>query len=189
MERIPTESRENIERANENSSEQLESIGKNLERKAESSKESPGEQIEKAREKAIESAISVEAGGSEKDSKRPRAPSQIKRKSTIDKSTSYKKTLRAVQSELPVGSRIFSKVIHNPVVEKVSDVAGNTVARPNAMLSGAVFAFILTLGVYILAKTLGYRLSGFETIGAFILGWVLGLIYDYARILVTGNKK
>ncbi|HRN90324.1 MAG TPA: hypothetical protein PK543_01410, partial [Candidatus Saccharibacteria bacterium] len=76
----------------------------------------------------------------------------------------------------------------NKTVEKVSDVVGSTVARPNAVLSGAVSAFILTLAVYIVAKTIGYRLSGFETIAAFIVGWTIGILYDYLRILITGKK-
>ena len=85
-------------------------------------------------------------------------------------------------------SRTFSRIIHNKTVEKVSDAAGNTIARPNAILSGAVLAFVLTLSVYLIAKNLGYPLSGFETIGAFAVGWVLGITYDFLKVMVTGRK-
>lgn len=85
-------------------------------------------------------------------------------------------------------ARAFSKVIHNKAVEKVSDVGAATVARPNAILSGAIFAFVLTLGVYLIAKHLGYPLSGFESIGAFILGWILGIVYDFLKVMITGRK-
>ena len=74
------------------------------------------------------------------------------------------------------------------MVEKASDTVGTTIARPNAILSGAVFAFIITLLTYTIAKKSGYVLSGFETIGSFILGWIIGIIYDYLRILITGKK-
>ena len=96
--------------------------------------------------------------------------------------------MQEVQSQMSAPSRTFSEVIHNKVVEKASKAIGSTVARPNALLSGAVFAFILTLGVYLVAKNLGYPLSGFETIAVFILGWALGITFDFVKVMVTGRK-
>ena len=96
--------------------------------------------------------------------------------------------MKEVRSQMSAPSRTFSKVIHNKTVEKVSDGVGATIARPNAILSGAIFAFVLTLGVYLLAKNLGYPLSGFETIAAFILGWMLGIAYDFLKVMITGRK-
>jgi hypothetical protein len=92
------------------------------------------------------------------------------------------------RAHMSAPSRAFSKVIHNKTVEQVSAAVGSTVARPNAILSGAVFAFLLTLAVYLIAKNLGYPLSGFETIGAFALGWILGILYDFFKVMITGRK-
>ena len=100
-----------------------------------------------------------------------------------------KKAMTEIQSEMSPASRTFSKVIHNPAVEKSSEVIGNTVARPNAILSGSAAAFILTAGIYLVAKHFGYSLSGTETIATFVLGWVIGLIYDYIRVLIFGKSK
>jgi len=94
-----------------------------------------------------------------------------------------------LQEELPPVQRGFSKLIHNPAVEKTSEVVGSTVARPNAILAGAVVAFFAVLIVYLTAKHYGYILSGFETIGAFIVGWVLGILYDFFRVMITGKKS
>lgn len=102
---------------------------------------------------------------------------------------SYEKTLKQVQSELSLNDRLFSKIIHIKTVERVGDLLGSTIARPHAMLSGAFFAFILTLLAYLTAKTIGYALSGFETIAAFILGWIIGIVYDYMYLLFTGRKS
>ena len=96
--------------------------------------------------------------------------------------------MKQLQSELKPSQRAFSKFIHNPVVEKTSDAVGSTVARPNAILAGAVTAFILVLAVYLIAKFYGYTLSGFETIGAFIVGWILGLLYDFFKVMITGKN-
>ena len=101
----------------------------------------------------------------------------------------FDKTMTAVQSQLSPSSRAFSKVIHNPAIEKASEVTGNTVARPNALLSGAVAAFVLTLAIYLIARFNGYPLSGAESIAAFALGWLCGLAFDFVRIMMLGRRN
>ena len=101
---------------------------------------------------------------------------------------SYNTTLEQVQRELPRNDRTLSKIIHNNFIEKISEIIGNTIARPNTILFGSLIAFTLTLITYITAKTFGYTLSGFETIASFIIGWVIGFIYDYLKIMITGKK-
>jgi hypothetical protein len=144
---------------------------------------------ERAREAALESAISVESGSKEKD--RASEPTTAKRRGPISKKqkdASFKRRMQEVQSHESTASKAFSKLIHNKVVEKTSDVVGSTVARPNAILAASVTAFVLTLAVYVMAKIIGYQLSGFETIAAFIIGWVIGILYDYLRVVITGKK-
>ncbi len=146
---------------------------------------------EKARVEALENAKSSEikkVDEKEKIEKR----SSSNRRGPINKKKrekSFKQTINLVQNELPPRSRTFSKIIHNKTIEKTSDIVGSTIARPNAILAGAFTAFILTLLTYIVAKTSGYALSGFEAIAAFIIGWIIGLLYDYFRILFTGGNK
>ena len=101
----------------------------------------------------------------------------------------FDKTMAAVQSQLSPSSRAFSKVIHNPAIEKASEVTGNTVARPNALLSGAIAAFVLTLAIYLIARFNGYPLSGAESIAAFALGWLCGLAFDFVRIMMLGRRN
>lgn len=162
------------------------------EKKAESGAEhlESGEKAaEKARVEALETAISVERGSAEKKTKAPgSAPRNRGGISKKAKTTSYKKHMKQMQAELPASERAFSKFIHAPFIEKTSEIVGSTIARPNAILSGAIVAFFLVLAVYLIAKNLGYVLSGFETIGAFVLGWVIGVLYDYFKVLVTGKK-
>jgi hypothetical protein len=169
------------------SEEQYEALDKKAEKSSEKI-ESGEKAAEKARVEALETAISVEKGSAEKEKKAPAAPRRRGGISKKEKNASYKKHMAQVQAELPPVQRAFSKVIHAPIVEKSSEFIGATIARPNAILSGAVVAFILVLAVYVIAKNLGYVLSGFETIGAFIIGWVIGILYDYFRIMITGKK-
>lgn len=169
--------------------EQLEKLAKSAENSVELSPRDAEALAERARVEALESAVSVEAGGKErKSSNEHKAPQGLGPVGKKQKEVSFKRQMKEVQAELSPASRTFSKVIHNKAVEKASDVVGSTVARPNAILAGSVSAFILTLVVYVIAKNIGYRLSGFETIGAFIVGWVIGVIYDYLRLIITGKK-
>ena len=113
---------------------------------------------EKARLEALETAVSVESKSVEKETNK----SPTTRRGQINKKQrekSFKQTMVQVQKELPASNRVFSKVIHNNIVEKTSDVIGNTVARPNAVFAGAFVAFILTILTYTVAKTMGYPLS------------------------------
>lgn len=104
------------------------------------------------------------------------------------KKENFDRTMSEIRPQMKPASRAFSSVIHNPVVENVSGVVGSTIARPNAILAGAVFAFVLTLAVYLIGHYFGYPLSGFESIGSFILGWVIGIVYDFLRVMITGKK-
>ena len=176
------------------SPEQLESYLRaeaSVERAAEKSKVENGEKTElESRKEALKEAISVERGSAEKK-KGKEAAATRRRHGVVSKkerNTSYKHHMKQLQKELPPAQRAFSKVIHNPVVEKTSEVVGSTIARPNAILSGAFVAFVLVLGVYLVSKYYGYTLSGFESIGAFIVGWVLGLLYDFFKVMITGKK-
>lgn len=171
------------------SAEHYENAEKNIENKGERI-ESGEKAAEKAAIEARELALSVEAGSAEKKTKASDNPTPRRRGgiSKKEKTVAYKKHMKQLQAELPVPERAFSKIIHSPVVEKTSEFIGGTVARPNAILSGAIVAFFLVLAVYLVAKNLGYVLSGFETIGAFIIGWVIGILYDYFKVLVTGKR-
>lgn len=155
----------------------------------ESSPESQAEAIEKARGDAKEALMSKEQGGAEKRGGGEPTSSGVRKITKKQKDNEYKKTLQSLQTQMSVPSRAFSKVIHNPVIEKTSDAVGSTLARPNAILAGSTAAFVTVAIVYFIAKHYGYTLSGFESIGTFILGWLFGIIIDYLRILIRGGSN
>lgn len=150
------------------------------------SKEEAERAIEKAREEANKEAISGrETSVGEKEKTRHEQTQPAPR----SRDESFTTTMKRAQSEMSGPSRAFSKVIHNKAVERTSEVIGSTVARPDAILSGSFFAALLVLGLYVLARYNGFSLSGFETIGAFILGWVIGLVFDFLRLMITGKRQ
>ena len=167
-------------------SEQLERY-QNLNTKQEKSEQYNSSVSENALDEALEIAKKSEDSlYDRKDHDNSKQNKQIINKKTLD--NSYIKTLTETQSELDSSSRVFSKIIHNKIIEKTSNLIGNTIARPNLILFGAIFSFVSTLFVYITAKKIGYVLSGFEPILSFIIGWIIGAIYDYFKLMITGKK-
>jgi len=182
----PEHNAEALRDAGEHHSERLKD---NREKAGERSKENAPNH-EQARTDALEQAISVEKKHLSKETAPRNAPATRRgaiRKQELD--ATYSRTMKQVQSELSAPSRAFSKVIHTKAVEKTSEALETTVARPNAILAGAIGAFVITLAIYLLAKHFGYRLSGSETIAGFIIGWVCGILFDYLRIMITGKRS
>ena len=170
----------------EHSKEHQERLREDRERAAEKSHEIKADD---ARKEALEQATKVEKQEQEKRSKEA---SLAERRGPITKrerKNAFDSTMRDVRSQISAPSRTFSQIIHNPSVEKVSEVVGGTIARPNAILTGAISASIITLAIYLVARFYGYPLSGTETIAAFGLGWILGNVFDYFRVLIIGRSK
>lgn len=148
---------------------------------------------ETAKEREASARHEIEKATVEKESKKQektveQSPAERKVNTKAARKKAYDSIMKQTQAELSAPSRAFSKFIHNPAVEKVSEVAGNTIARPNAMLAGATFAFLLTLAIYLIARFNGYPLSGTETIAAFIAGWIIGNLYDFFKTMATGKR-
>lgn len=159
-----------------------------LEASNEKGPEQQTERAERARVEASKEALfSREAGNEHRQATDSTAPS-MKRITKTQRKESYAQTMKLVRTHMSGPQRTFSKVIHQPVIEKSSEVLSNTLARPNAMLAGSFCALVLVTVVYVVARTYGYPLSGFETIGAFILGWIIGIIYDYAKLALPPKR-
>jgi hypothetical protein len=165
--------------------ERRERIKENLERQAELSKaEKPDESVERHKaERLAESA--------EKHKPKEKAPERQEKRSMPStkrqREEAYEAIMNDARSHMTPVSRGFSKVIHNRAVESASNAIGATVARPNAILAGSFTAFVVVLLVFLIARHYGYPLSGSETIVAFAGGWLLGIIFDYLRAMITGR--
>lgn len=176
-----------------NLEQQTTSINENERRyeKVEKSSLEKNKNINELSKEAFENASEIESNVPKKiettvNKHEKYSPSLINKK---QKDKSFDRTMGDVQKHMPLPKKVFSKIIHNKIIEKTSDVAASTVARPNAILSGSVCASILTLCIYVIAKRMGYPLSGFETIAAFSLGWIIGLAYDFIKNMITGKNN
>jgi len=177
-------SQEQLENNEESRREQLE---RNVENRAEKSAEQREKEARYEVNRQAEFSRGQEDQGNKKAA-RVKTPTYTKKATQEQKKIAYKKTLKTIQKEMTPASRTFSKVIHNPVVEKTSEVVGSTVARPVPLFAGSLTALILTAIVYTVAKYFGYVLSGFEWIATFIIGWVIGMLVDWIRVAILGKK-
>lgn len=99
----------------------------------------------------------------------------------------YKETLRKVRKHLSTSEKTLSKVVHQPAVEKMSEIGAKTAFRPSGILVGAILSFSGSLAAYILTKRYGYNLpnSIFSVlfVGGFTIGICGELAYRFSRSL------
>lgn len=101
----------------------------------------------------------------------------------------YQRSMNSVRNSLQNHERNLSKVIHNPVVEKASDLASRSIARPTGILFGSVFSFVGSLFGYLLARRLGGELPYSIFAILFIGGFCLGLIFELAIYIYKIKKR
>ncbi|MDB5163699.1 MAG: hypothetical protein JWS12_316 [Candidatus Saccharibacteria bacterium] len=125
------------------------------------------------------------AATSEKESEQP--PQVMTRDI---KQQAFNKTLKRVQSRLNPTERAFSKVVHQPVVDKFSTVTAKTVARPSGILTGGICALLGSLGLLYLSKTYGFTYNYLVFFATFIIGYAVGVgIELIIWVLLRQNKR
>ena len=96
--------------------------------------------------------------------------------------------IKRVQKHLKPSERKFSKVVHNPAVEIISDITGGTVARPSGLLYGGLFSLLSSLALYFISKHYGYEYSYFVGILFFVGGFVFGLLVESTLKIFKKNS-
>lgn len=109
-----------------------------------------------------------------------------------EKRKSFNTTMHHVRKNMGSAERTLSKVIHQPAIEKTSEVVGKTVARPSGIIGASIAAAIGLLLIFGIAKYAGFQLSGSEMPLLLAIGLVVGLISEWAyksvRSLVSPGK-
>ena len=95
-----------------------------------------------------------------------------------EKEMAWSRIMTRTRKKLPFGSRSFSKVVHIPVIDRTSEVIGKTVARPNGMLWGAVFAFVGSSALLWVSKRYGYEYNYLAATILFISGLIIGTLAE-----------
>ena len=149
-----------------------------------------GEQAEKKiaaerEKKELELAKEQERAKNEKGEQHDKDVKSPSKYTKQEKRQAYKKEIKKVQSQLPRGSRAFSKVVHNPVIETISDATAKTIFRPSALIGGSITGLVLGLIIYLVARYYGYPISTMTLVLLLIVGAILGVIVE----LIVGMFK
>lgn len=94
------------------------------------------------------------------------------------KDMAFKRSLNTARRHMNAPSRAMSKIIHQPVVEKVSEVAGATIARPSGILGGGLFAFVGSFALLWITKHYGYTYNYLVFFMLFVSGFAIGMIVE-----------
>lgn len=105
------------------------------------------------------------------------------------KEDAYKQTLRATQHKLSKNNRRFSKVVHNDVVNAVSEVGAKTVARPSGILGGSIVAFIGSVVFLYYARHYGFKYNYLVLFMLFVIGFVVGALIEGLVWLVYSRRQ
>lgn len=105
------------------------------------------------------------------------------------KNRAYKRELTKIRSKLPASSRRFSKIIHNPTVETISNIGAQTVARPSGLLGGSIAAFVGSLVLYYMAREYGFRYNYLMMFLLFIGGFAVGAVLELLTYRFRSNAK
>jgi hypothetical protein len=132
---------------------------------------SQAEQIDLARQQ-------IEHQTQSEPDKQEQAPSAKPPVTRLDKLAAYRHTMNSLQRQLTPASRAFSRLIHNPVVDKTSEAVGQTIMRPSVSLGATLTPLIVGGFIYLLAKRYGFPLRGSELLLLIILGGFFGAITE-----------
>lgn len=108
-------------------------------------------------------------------------------KITPDKN--YQQTMVTLRSHLPHSEQLFSRFIHIPLVDSVSEALGRTIARPSVLLGGLTGALITNGSFYIVAREYGFRISGSELLIGLAAGAFAGLVIEFVWRLGHQSKR
>lgn len=105
------------------------------------------------------------------------------------KKHAYKQTLKSVRRQLPVADRAFSYIIHQPVIEKISDISSKTIARPSGLLSAGVVALLGNIILLYMSRHFGFRYNYFVFTALLVLGYTLGIFIEILSKVFSKNRN
>lgn len=106
-----------------------------------------------------------------------------------NKNRAFARTMAQARTHMNPLQQLWSKLIHLRLLEISAASLGASVARPLALICGAIGSIITVLLTYGIAKALGYTLSGFEGATGFFFGWTIGIIIEFIKAMVSGGKR
>ena len=172
-------------RTPENSSEQLDAIRKELENRAEKHK-GHGENSEALSKKVEQHAISGKEMAPHNSSEKRHHPVLVNKQL---KDMAYSRAMTRVRKHLSFPSRTLSRAMHSRLLERPSEIAEKTIARPSGVLGGALASAVGATILLWLTKRNGYEYNYLVVIMLFFGGMILGLLIEATAKMFRKRKS
>lgn len=148
-------------------------------------KENVGELSREAQQEALPAEETEVGSGAGENSSNDPSQQYVGRQL---KDMTFQRTLTRIRHKLPATDKALSKVIHQPVVEAISQVGEKTVARPSGVLGGSIFAFLGSSLFLWASKHYGFRYNYLLFVIFFVGGFALGLALELLIHLARRKK-
>lgn len=99
------------------------------------------------------------------------------------------KTIKKVQKKLNPTQRTLSKIVHNPTVDKISNVSEKTVARPYGILGGGLLALLGSIFSTYLTKQFGLPYNLLVFVLLFTLGYLVTTLFELLIKVLKHSKS
>lgn len=98
-------------------------------------------------------------------------------------------TLNSARKKLSRPDKFLSNLVHQPVVDTLSNVGEKTVGRPSGLLGGGLFALVGSSTVLWAAKHYGFRYNFLLFFLLFIAGFLGGLLAEIVFKLIRVRRQ
>lgn len=144
------------------------------------------EHVSEVLKKVEQHAVSIEKPSAEGHEQH----AQAQHKATKDlKELSFSRTLVRVRKRLNSPEKVLSRVVHQPVIDRVSEFGAKTIARPASLFGGGLFALVGTSVLFYLTKKYGYEFNYLVFLMTFVAGFVAGSILEIAFRLLRLRRQ
>ena len=101
----------------------------------------------------------------------------------------YQVTIARAQAQLNTTERLLSKLLHIPAIDLVLHTLERSIFRIVPMQIALVATITVGLLIVSIAYFYGYHIASLNALGGvFILGFVVGVVYEYVSALIRQVK-
>lgn len=104
------------------------------------------------------------------------------------KNQSYAKTLKKIRTHLPKSLRAFSSTVHQPSIEKISNIGAQTIARSSGIMGGSIAALVGSVSLLFFSKQYGFTYNYFVLFILFGIGFMIGLSIELLTKIFRPKK-